>query len=187
MSPNSPTDAELVAETLAGNRESFGRLYDRHARLAAAVVAGVSSDWPAVDDMVQECFLRAYRKLETLREPAKFQSWLTGIARQVARERRRSLRRDRHEFRDARSWEPDATTTPCTTDLRDEFELVMQRIAELDEDERVAIHAFYLEQQNADRTAELLGISRSGAYALLQRALAHLASQLRPHEHQEKK
>jgi DNA-directed RNA polymerase specialized sigma24 family protein len=63
----------------------------------------------------------------------------------------------------------------------------MQRVAELDEDERVAIHIFYLEQQNAGRTAELLGISRSGVYALLQRAIAHLASRLKPHEHQQKK
>jgi RNA polymerase sigma-70 factor (ECF subfamily) len=186
MNPNEPTDAELVAATLAGNCESFGRLYDRYARLAAAVAAGVSSDWPAAGDMVQECFLRAYRKLETLREPEKFQSWLAGIARQIGRERRRTLRRDRHEFQDAQSWNANAANDGRTVDDRDEFEWVMQRVGELDEDERVAIHIFYLEQQNADRTAERLGISRSGVYALLQRAIAHLASQLKSHEHQQK-
>ena len=186
MNPNEPTDAELVAATLAGNRESFGRLYDRYARLAAVVAAGVSSDWPAAGDMVQECFLRAYRKLETLREPEKFQPWLAGIARQIGRERRRTLRRDRHEFQDVQSWNANAATDGCTVDHRDEFEWVMQQVAELDEDERVAIHIFYLEQQNADRAAERLGISRSGVYALLQRAISHLASQLKPHEHQEK-
>ncbi len=184
MESTTPTDAELVAETLAGNREAFGLLYDRYARLAAAVVAGVSGDWKAIDDMVQECFLRAYRKLETLHEPAKFRSWLSGIARQVGRERRRANRRNRHEFGDARLWEIEAAPAKDAAEHRDQFEIVLQRLDCLSEDERVAVHTFYLEQQDAAHTAELLGISRSGLYALLQRAIARLASQLRSREHQ---
>jgi RNA polymerase sigma-70 factor (ECF subfamily) len=128
--------------------------------------------------------LRAYRKLETLHEPAKFRSWLTGIARQVGRERRRAHRRNRHDFGDARLWEIEAQPAEDTAEHRDQFEIVMQRLACLSEDERVAVHTFYLKQQDAAQTAELLGMSRSGLYALLQRAIARLASQLRPHEHQ---
>jgi DNA-directed RNA polymerase specialized sigma24 family protein len=52
-------DAELVAASLAGDREAFGQLYDRHARMVRAVVLAVSNDWPSVDDMTQESFLRA--------------------------------------------------------------------------------------------------------------------------------
>ena len=40
-------------------------------------------------------FLRAYSKLDSLREPESFSAWLTGIARQVCREWRRGRRRDR--------------------------------------------------------------------------------------------
>jgi hypothetical protein len=46
----------------------------------------------------------------------------------------------------------------------------------LGEQERVAIHAFFLDQQSARQAAELLGMSRSGFYALLQRAIARLAT-----------
>ena len=70
MQPTEPTDAELVAQTLAGNREAFGDLYDRYARLVRSVVCGVTWDWPMVQDLTQESFLRAYRKLGSLREPA---------------------------------------------------------------------------------------------------------------------
>jgi hypothetical protein len=52
MDSNSPTDAELVTETLAGDREPFGQLYDRYARLVATVVAGVSGDWAAPSNIV---------------------------------------------------------------------------------------------------------------------------------------
>ena len=48
MEPAADHDAALVANTLAGDREAFGQLYDRHAAMARAVVAGVSGDWSAV-------------------------------------------------------------------------------------------------------------------------------------------
>jgi RNA polymerase sigma-70 factor (ECF subfamily) len=173
MEPIANSDAELVADALAGDREAFGQLYDRHARLVRAVVVAVSGDWPSVDDMTQESFLRAYRKLSTLRERDRCGPWLAGIARQVARERKRSLRRDRHEFGLELSGQR-ASTDNQPTD-RDQIERVIRRLAELPEAQRLAVHAFYLEGQNANQAAEQLELSRSGFYALLQRAVAHLA------------
>ena len=67
-------------------------------RLVRAVVYRVGTDIPVVHDLTQECFLRAYRNLARLRRPDRFGSWVVGIARAVAREHRRSLRRDRHRF-----------------------------------------------------------------------------------------
>jgi len=175
-----PTDAELVTETLAGAREPFGQLYDRYARLVASVVAGVSGDWAAVDDMVQECFLRAYRKLTTLRDPARFGSWIVGIARQVGRERRRASRRDRHEYQDPSEFQTAATLDfAAALSDQDQINAVMQRVADLCEQERLAIHAYFLEQQTANEGASILGMSRSGFYATLRRALARLAAQLK--------
>jgi len=198
MDTTSPNDAELVALALAPTRhpvepaagcprEAFGQLYDRHARMVRAVVAGVSGDWPAVEDMTQECFLRAYRNLGRLRESQKFGEWVVGIARQVGRERRRTLRRDRHEFRD-----PHATENPASTDglaavhRRDQWEAVMRQLAELPEQERLALHAYYLDEHAATDAAELVGLSRSGFYALLQRALARLAALVATRETTEK-
>ncbi|MEX2092359.1 MAG: sigma-70 family RNA polymerase sigma factor [Pirellulales bacterium] len=176
MGLTAKSDAELIAETLAGDREAFGQLYDRHARLVRAVVAGVSGDWSAVEDMTQECFLRAYRKLASLRDRDRFGQWLAGFARRVARERRRSLRRDRHEFGSPVEETLAASDGQAAAHDRDQIERVMRRLAELPEDERLAIHAFFLEGQNAHQAAERLEISRSGFYALVQRALAHLAT-----------
>jgi RNA polymerase sigma-70 factor (ECF subfamily) len=187
MTQNSPTDSELVAQTLAGCREPFGQLYDRYARMVRAVVAGVSGDWPGADDMLQECFLRAYRNLSKLRDPARFGGWVTGIARQVGRERRRSLRRDRHEFHDVRQWQIELTANSETkVAKRDQIELVMRKLDGLEERERIAVHAFFLEQQNAEQAADLLGLSRSGFYALVQRAIGRLAAQIRLSETKER-
>ena len=178
---NYRTDAELVAATLAGDREAFGVLYDRHARGVRAVVLAVSGDWSAVDDMTQESFLRAYRKLATLRDPDRFRPWLTGIARQVGRERRRTLSRDRHELNESYIG---AVESPMDHESdasqREQVQRIMESLGRLSEQERLAVHAFYLESRDAAQAAEALGLSRSGFYAVLKRAIARLATRLRP-------
>ena len=178
MPENQPSDADLVAQTLAGNREAFGCLYDRHARIVRAVVGAVSREWSAVEDMAQESFLRAYKNLAKLRDGKRFQAWVVGIARQVARERKRSLRRDRHQFVGNQPLE--IISDGATETLRGEvLELILQNVATLPERERLAIHAFFLEQRDARRAADALALSRSGFYALLERALARLAEAVR--------
>ncbi len=176
MHDHEPSDAELVAQSLVGNREAFGQLYDRYARLVRAVAHGATCDWSAVHDLAQETFLRAYRNLGRLREPDRFGAWVVGIARQVARERRRSLYRDRHEFVDGRSLEvASAADNADRLDDVEEAQWILQKVAELDHRERLAIHAFFLDGRDVRPVSELLGLSRSGTYALLARAVARLA------------
>jgi RNA polymerase sigma-70 factor (ECF subfamily) len=179
MGNQEPTDAELVAHVLAGDREAFGCLYDRYARLVRSVVWNVAGDSSAVADLTQECFLRAYKNLHRLEQPEKFGAWLFGMARQVVRERKRTLRRDRHQFVGDSplniASDPDAGVASQTAE---ETALVMRRLAELPERERLAIHAFFLQQRNAQQAAEILDLSRSGFYALLERGLSRLRTVL---------
>ena len=93
-----PTNAELVAETLSGCHEAYGLLYDRYSRFVRAVLCAVGTPFSEVEDLTQETFLRAYRKLETLTDPEKFRPCVAGIARLVAQEQRRSSGRDKHVF-----------------------------------------------------------------------------------------
>jgi RNA polymerase sigma-70 factor (ECF subfamily) len=127
--------------------------------------------------LVQESFLRAYRKLRTLREPEQFGPWIISIARFVGRERRRALHRDRHEYQGTEEIST-LLSAESGTDLleRDQLEHVMQRLSELEERERLAVHMYYLDARDAEQAAELLGMSRSGFYALLRRAIARLAT-----------
>ena len=178
MDTNEPTDADLVAQTLARDREAFGCLYDRYGRLVRAVVGGETMDWSSVQDLTQECFLRAYRGLPRLRDPDRFGAWMVGIARQVARERKRSLGRDRHKFVGDRPLEVESPADALAGGENEQLDLVMQQLALLPERERLAIHAFFLHGCDVRQTAELLSLSRSGVYALLQRAVARLANLL---------
>ncbi len=77
---------ELVAKVRAGDRQAFGQLYDRFGRLVRAICydsVGNSSD---ADDLSQEVFLRAYRKLNQLHQPERFGHWITEIARNMSKD-----------------------------------------------------------------------------------------------------
>lgn len=177
MPASPPTDEDDVRQALRGDREAFGRLFDRHApgvRAAAAAVGGLD----AVDDVTQEAFLRAYRRLSTLRVPSSFGAWVRGVARQVARERRR------HSDAAAPLTENHAGEPPIENDphtaaaAREEQSQLLAALERLPERDRLAVHAYYFSQQQADAAAAELGLSRSGYYAVLQRALKQLRAAL---------
>jgi RNA polymerase sigma-70 factor (ECF subfamily) len=76
-------DEALVTAARAGDRTAFGELYTRYCRMVHGVLlSNVPSH--AVDDLVQDVFVRALRRLETLREPSCFGGWLASIARNCA-------------------------------------------------------------------------------------------------------
>jgi len=76
-------DGRLVRAARDGERAAFAALYDRYARVVHGVLlARVSRD--DVEDLVQDVFLAAWRRLDDLRDPAAFGGWLTMIARNRA-------------------------------------------------------------------------------------------------------
>jgi RNA polymerase sigma-70 factor, ECF subfamily len=84
-------DARLVDAARSGDREAFGALYARHARLVRAVLLGRSA-YQDVPDLIQDVFLTAWRRLRTLRDGDRFGAWVAMIARNCAlSERRRRL------------------------------------------------------------------------------------------------
>jgi RNA polymerase sigma-70 factor (ECF subfamily) len=80
----SQDDAELVRRTMGGDRAAFEALIAAHLSRARAVARSVLGDDPAVDDVLQEGFLRAYDRLGQLGEPATFPAWLCTIVRNEA-------------------------------------------------------------------------------------------------------
>ncbi len=76
-------EAALVEAVLAGNRDMFGRLYQLYAPLVHGVLLA-RLPRSEVEDMVQEIFLHALRKLHTLREAGSFGPWIAMIARNRA-------------------------------------------------------------------------------------------------------
>lgn len=78
-----PAEALLVRAVLAGDRESFSTLYGQFAPLVHGILLA-RVPRIEVEDLVQDIFLHAFRKLHTLRDAAAFGPWIAMIARNRA-------------------------------------------------------------------------------------------------------
>src|SRR5437016_12650828 len=78
-----PVEVMLVKAVLDGERDRFARLYEMYAPMVHGILlARVPRD--EVDDLVQDIFLHALRKLHTLRNAQAFGAWIAMIARNRA-------------------------------------------------------------------------------------------------------
>jgi RNA polymerase sigma-70 factor (ECF subfamily) len=89
------TDGELVRAALKGQTEAFGVLVTRYMRPGYMVALSVTGNTEDAEDVAQEAFLVALKKLEDCRSPEKFGGWFLTIVRNRARNllRREHLRR----------------------------------------------------------------------------------------------
>src|SRR5689334_10994026 len=78
-----PIEIALVRAVLEGDREGFSRLYDLYAPLVHGILLA-RVPRVEVDDLVQDIFLHAFRKLHTLRDGSSFGPWIAMIARNRA-------------------------------------------------------------------------------------------------------
>ena len=73
-------DAELVARALAGSQEAFRLLVTRFERPVYALVLRMVHDQATAEDLAQEVFVKAFRRLDSYDPSRKLASWLFKIA-----------------------------------------------------------------------------------------------------------
>lgn len=95
-SDEAPSDGELIARWKAGDQRAATELVERHAPALArfAVSTGARDrDAGAIDELVQDTFVRAFASLDGFRGDSSFRTWLFSIERRLLLDRRRSERR----------------------------------------------------------------------------------------------
>ncbi len=81
-------DAELVGRARRGDPDAFGLLYDVWFDRLHDVARRIVHDDQVAAEITQDAFLAAWRKLDTLADPASFGGWVLRIARNAALNRR---------------------------------------------------------------------------------------------------
>jgi RNA polymerase sigma-70 factor (ECF subfamily) len=87
-------DADAVARTLAGERDAYRVLVERHSAYVYRVAYRMTGNPHDAEEVVQEAFLRAYQKLQQFAGNANFGTWVYRIAANYAIDR---LRQKKHE------------------------------------------------------------------------------------------
>ena len=156
-------DAELVEQSLAGDRQAFGRIVARYQSLVCALAYSATGSRSHSEDLAQETFLTAWRKLRDLREPGRLCAWLCGIARNVIHgDRRRLGRQPAHEAAplDAALDLPSAEPLPSAQAVsNEEMAILWREVGRLPEIYREPLILFYREHQSVEHVAAALELS----------------------------
>jgi RNA polymerase sigma-70 factor, ECF subfamily len=86
------TDAVAIERTLAGDRDAFRILVERHSHNVFRLAYRMTGNQHDAEEVVQEAFLRAYQKLSQFAERANFGTWVYRIAANYAIDRMRQRR-----------------------------------------------------------------------------------------------
>jgi RNA polymerase sigma factor (sigma-70 family) len=164
MSPTEFEDADLVAQTLSGSRDAFGRIVARYKSLICSLAYSATGSLTQSEDLAQEIFVTAWKELPFLREPEKLRSWLCGIARNL---NYRIQREDGHE--------PSCDAEPLDTldDLpapgmnpqdhtisREEEAILWKSLERIPANYREPLILFYREDHSVERVARILDLSQ---------------------------
>lgn len=153
---NDPEVAELVIASRNGDRRAFDRLVEKYSRYAFYNALSIVRDYEAAEDIVQDSFIQVFRMLNGLREPSKFESWLTSIVRNRSLS---SLRRNKRRPDNALGVEIQAVADPSIEDpveeerLRHERAFLLSRIKTLPEIQRRLLLLKYVERMSVEDIA----------------------------------
>ena len=188
------TDAAVVAQVLAGDRDAFRVLVDRHSRSIFRVIYRMTGNQQDTEELVQETFLRAYKSLERFELRANFSTWLYRIAVNrtldfLSARKTHMQTKDTYQIVD----QPDAeesnqvqlpTSTPGPDRLLLSSEM-KQKIAGalglLTPAERVAFTMRHMEGRSIEEISQTLNLKASAAKNSVFRAVQKLRQQLEPY------
>ncbi len=163
--PQTGTDAALVAASLAGDREAFGRIVARYQALLCSVAYASLGNLAQSEDLAQEAFVEGWNKLASLQEPAKLKSWLCGILRfKLSHHRRRESRQPVAGAHDLEQAGQLASESPDAEDYSmkaEEQALLWQSLEKVPENYREVLILFYREQRSVAHVADELDLTEA--------------------------
>jgi RNA polymerase sigma-70 factor (ECF subfamily) len=168
-------EALWVLRAQVGDREALEALLRAVQEPLFRYAAGLTGEPHLAEDVLQEVFLRIYRKVGWLREPALFRPWCYRIC---TREALRRLRRERWWRDQLRGDDVLGAVAAPEPPARPDPELVArlpELIGQVSPASRAVLALHYLDHQTIDEVARALGL----AVGTVKSRLAHGLTQLR--------
>jgi RNA polymerase sigma-70 factor, ECF subfamily len=173
--PGDTPDESLVRATLAGDESAFRELITRHKARVFGTCARFARDNQQLDDLSQEVFLRAWRKLRSFRGDAPFEHWLARLTVTACYDFLRKERRHREPVAlDEMVFEMRDHTVDNAIAAGRARELLDWAMRSLSADERLILTLLEIEERSVREISALTGWSESNVKVRAFRARARL-------------
>ena len=167
-------DAVLILEARQGNEAAWVQLMRLHQKSIFRLAYLMLGDAAEADDVAQDCFIRAYKKLDQFDAERPFRPWLLQICKNLARNKQRSLSRYWGAVQRFFQAHPDAHVVALPIDQAAEAQLLWQAVQQLRPVAQEIIYLrFFLEMSEAE-TAVSLDIAPGTVKSRTHRALNQL-------------
>jgi len=177
-------DSSLVMYSLGGDREAFCQIVTRYQNLLCSLAYSSIGDIKHSEDIAQEVFVEAWKKLDSLHEPEKLKAWLCGILRfKLSRHRRKE---DKQPVKSAEEIDEQELALEGSVLQSSELEqtaieqqqhaLLWKVLDKIDITYREPLILFYREQQSIDRVAIELDLTKDTVKQRLSRGRKLLKS-----------
>ncbi|WP_373696246.1 sigma-70 family RNA polymerase sigma factor [Actinomycetospora flava] len=172
----------LVRAAQAGDTDAFGQLFDRYHDTVFRFVLFRLGDRPAAEDLTQETFVRAYRRITSVSYQGRdIGAWFVTIARNLVLDHVKSSR-----YRLESSTAEVADVAPSTFRAGPESEVIagathaelLRCVARLGDDQQECIALRFLQGLSVAETAEIMNRNEGAVKALQHRAVRRLAQLL---------
>lgn len=173
-------DAHIVDRVLAGDRDAFGLLIDRHRDTARRLAYRILHVRAEAEDIVQDALLHAFLDLRELRARDRFVAWLLGIVVNLARSRLRARRETPVEdWAGGRAvagllWIDAEPSPEERQEARELHDRVWKALGELPPEQQDAVQLHYVEGLRVWEIAALVGVPPGTVKARLHRARGRL-------------
>ncbi len=170
-----PDDAALVRHILGGDERSFAELIRRHKSRVFGTCSRFARDSHELDDICQEVFLRAYRKLSGFRGEAPFEHWLATLTVSVCYDYLRKERRHRENLAyNVETSERRDVGADESLSARRAKELLDWAMRQLEPEDQLVLTLLELEERSIREIADVTGWGESKVKVRAFRARAKL-------------
>lgn len=174
-------DVQLIRRILSDDDEAFSILVQKYQKSVHALAWRKVNDFHYAEEITQDTFLQAYKKLSTLKNPNQFAGWLYVIANRLCinwlnrhKPAMQSLEDTSLEEIEESAYNHHAAEQREAEGAKYRHEIAQRLLSKLPESERTVMTLYYLGEMTAKEISKFLGVSVNTITSRLRRARERL-------------
>ena len=174
-------DVQLIRRILSDDDEAFSILVQKYQKSVHALAWRKVNDFHYAEEITQDTFLQAYKKLSTLKNPNQFAGWLYVIANRLCinwlnrhKPAMQSLEDTPMEEIEKAAYDHHASEQREAEGAKYRHEIAQRLLSKLPESERTVVTLYYLGEMTAKEISKFLGVSVNTITSRLRRARERL-------------
>ena len=165
------TDIEIIESVKNGNQSDFALLVDRYKDKAFSLVKSIVKNEMEAEEILQDCFMKAYNSLKKFRGDSKFSTWFYRIVYNTSLTRvtnkKRNIEAGMSSIDDFVELKTDEINANDQSDLSNSLAIIVEK---LPENYSSVIKLFYLEELSCDEICKVMNLSLNNVKVMLHRA-----------------